>query len=482
MSLATSNVRWVLLSQGIKVICQMISIVVLARLLPAESYGVMALATVATGLAYLFRDLGSSAAIIQAREISPSLVSTVHWANVGLGVLLGISLAALAPLLASVFREEQLTSVLLLLSIAFPISCISIVHQALLERESRFEVVVIAEVCAAVLGVTIAVIAAWFGAGVYSLVLQVLVTTITATLIIILRSPYRAQWEWSSREFSSILGFSGNLSLFNFVNYFARNADSMVIGRLLGAGALGVYSLAYRLMLFPVQNLTFVSARALLPVLSRKQDQPSESGELYLKAVSLIAFLSAPLMAGLFTLRELFVSVTLGEKWHAVGGVLFWLAPVGFIQSMVSTTGSVSTACGRTDILLRLGIFGTLLQVSSFLIGSRWGIEGVAGGYLVANVINAVPALYFTGKLVGVSVLGLAKRVAPPVCVSLLMVAALLGTLPVVGGLFVDKRLQLLALVMVGMTAYSAFSLMFMRDRCLAMRRALWKSRQDDSA
>ena len=193
----------------------------------------------------------------------------------------------------------------------------------------------------------------------------------------------------------------------------------------------------------------------------------SDIAALYLKAVGLIAFLSAPMMAGLFALRELFVDVVLGEKWHSSATLLAWLAPVGVIQSLVSTTGSVSMARGRTDLLLRLGVLGSLLQISGFLIGSNWGIEGVAAGYLCASVLNAVPALHFTGRLIGVTVMMLVRRVAPAMTLALVMAGLLSLALRSTSMYMVDKRVQLVLLTFLGASFYGAMARWLMRSQVL---------------
>jgi O-antigen/teichoic acid export membrane protein len=467
---AASNVRWILLSQSVRVLAQLIGVTVLARLLPPRSYGVMALATIVINLALLFRDMGSSAAIIQAKVLTPTLSATVHWANVALGLSIGVVVAISGPLMSAVFHEPALAKILFLLAFVFPIGSFSIVHQALLERESRFRLVVTAEIIAALMGLILAILAALLGAGVYSLVLQVFTTMLISTIGIVLLSDFRPSWNWSRRDFHTIAAFGGNLSAFNFLAYLARNSDSIVIGRFLGATALGIYSIAYRIMLLPVQNLTWVATRALFPIMSRQGNQLSEIAALYLKAVGLIAFVSAPMMAGLFALRELFVDVVLGEKWHSAAALLAWLAPVGVIQSLVSTTGSVSMARGRTDLLLRLGVLGSLLQISGFLIGSTWGIEGVAAGYLCASVLNAVPALHFTGRLIGVTVGMLARRVAPAMTVALVMAGILSLALRSISIYIVDKRVQLLLLTILGASFYGAMALWLVRAQLLSFR------------
>ncbi|UUZ55376.1 oligosaccharide flippase family protein [Massilia sp. H-1] len=126
--------------------------------------------------------------------------------------------------------------------------------------------------------------------------------------------------------------------------------------------------------------------------MSRKQgggDQ-AEVAALYLRTLGFISFLTAPLMAKPVQLRDPFVQVMLGPQWQTSVVLLAWLAPVGFIQSLVSSTGTVLMARGSTGLMLRLGIVGAVLQVGGVMIGAAWGIEGVAAAYLAANLVNAL--------------------------------------------------------------------------------------------
>ena len=225
----------------------------------------------------------------------------------------------------------------------------------------------------------------------------------------------------------SLIGLSGNLTLFNFLAYFSRNSDSMVIGRFLGPASLGAYSMAYRLMLFPIQNLTTVATRALYPVMSKKQDSLEEVAVLYLRAVGLIVLVTAPLMAGLYVLRVPFVHFAFGARWGNVAEILGWLAPTGFIKSVVSTTGTVFMARGRTDIQLKLGILGTCLQVSAFLLGVQWGVLGVAKLYCLAYLLNAIPAMWVTMKLLDTKFTRLLVVLRAPLGSALIMVVAVMG-------------------------------------------------------
>jgi len=467
---ALSNARWVLLSQTARIISQLVSITVLARLLPPAAYGLMAMAAVVTNFAYLFRDLGTGAAVIQASRVSPGLASTLHWSNVGFGILIAVLVAALSPLIAHVFREPELAQLLPLLALIFPLASLGVVRQALLERESHFAVIAGVEVAASLFGLGTALLMAWSDAGVYSLVGQIVVATLVTTVMLVKVSSFLPTANWHWLEFKSIAGFSGKLSLFNIVLYFSRNTDSMIIGRLLGSILLGTYSVAYRVMLFPVQNMSYVASRALYPVMSRQKDDLPAMAALYLKTVGFIAFLTAPLMAGLFALREPFVLTVFGPQWQQAVGVLAWLAPVGFLQSVVSTTGTVFMARGRTDLMLYLGILATALQVAGFVIGAHWGIEGVAAAYLLVNLLNALPALYYSGRLIGLGIPVLWRTLVLPVVMAVLM-ALVLTTIreSVVGRL--DSAIQsLLVLAGLGAVVYAAASALMLRPQLGQLR------------
>src|SRR5699024_483089 len=144
-----------------------------------------------------------------------------------------------------------------------------------------------------------------------------------------------------------LLAFSGNLTLFNMINFFSRNTDSIIIGRFLGTTILGSYSLAYRIMLFPLQNLTFILSRSFFHVMSRLQNNNEEIAIIYFKTVKFIFFIVSPLMCGLTLLREPFIELVFGSKWSLTADILMWLAPTAIIQSIVSSTGSVIMSKGK---------------------------------------------------------------------------------------------------------------------------------------
>jgi O-antigen/teichoic acid export membrane protein len=418
---AVRNVRWVGMIQVTRVSVQLLGLLVLSRLLTPADFGLVAIVFAISNFAMLMRDMGMAAAIIQRESLDEQTTLTAHWSNCFIGLALAAALLALSHPLEIIFKAPGLASLVQLSALSFPFLSGTTVHQALLERANKFATVARIEIIALVAGFVVAVVSAYHGAGAYSLVLQTLTVSVLSAVQFWIASDLKVRWVWSREHAKGLWSFSGNLFGFNLVNYFSRNADTMIIGRVLGPAHLGPYSLAYRVMLFPLQNLTFVATRALFPMMSRQQNSPQELGAMHLRLLSVISFFTAPMMAGLFVLRETFVDVAFGDGWETVAMLFLWLAPIGFMQSIVSAGGIVFQALGRTDLLFRLGVLSSILHVTGFISGVHWGLSGVAAGYFVVTVINSAISLGVLLHLMQQTLPKLLGAVLPAIAKSVLM-------------------------------------------------------------
>jgi len=455
---AATNARWIGAIQLAKIAVQLLSIVVLSRLLAPAEFGLVALASAVAGFVLLFRDLGTGPALIQKRELDDATQCAAFWMNTGLGFALGGALLLAAPLIAFFMDAPGLTGLLIVLACSFPIAGTGVVHQALLERSSRFAVIARIEITSLLAGFAVAVIAALSGAGAYSLVMQTATITVLTTLQLYVSSGWKPSRRWSLDRMRGLWRFSRDMTAFNVVNFFARNADSLIIGKFLGTASLGVYSLAYRTMLFPLYNLTFVATRALFPVMSRSQTEPAHVASMFFRSLSVITFFTAPLMAGLFVLREPFVDAVFGPSWAAVADVIAWLAPIGFIQSIVSASGAVFMSLGRTSLMLRIGVISSLVHVIGFVIGVRWGVTGVAASYFVTNLLMAAPTLLLVLRCLNARPGALAEAVRGPIVMSLAMGGVLLAARAGVATLDFPRIAQLTILIGAGGALYLALA------------------------
>ncbi|QGY32301.1 lipopolysaccharide biosynthesis protein [Pantoea cypripedii] len=424
-----SNAKWNAFSQFIKMITQAVNLIYITKLILPSQYGLMAMAVVVINLGMLLRDLGTSAAIIQKKKLNNGLVNSIFWLNSMIGVLLYMVIILIAKPLAALYEQPELFSILILLGISFPLSGLAATHLALLERSSKFKTVSRIEVTAALTSMVIALAMANYGFGVYSLVAQAITLSLISVVQLWIVSNWRPTFDKFIRlsDIKEIFSFSTNLSLFSLVNYFSRNADSFIVGKYMSSTILGQYNLAYRIMLFPLQSLTFVVTRSLYPILSMFQDENKQIEKAYLNSVFFILMFSAPLMIIIGHYSFPLIKVIFGNEWIKTAEILKWLSPTAIVQSIMSTSGAVFMAKGRTDMLMRLGLFSAAIQVSSFLIGVHFDIITFSKFYFIANVISFIPSMYFLMKIIGGGVGSLVVKLMPIIFAVIGMLALMQG-------------------------------------------------------
>jgi O-antigen/teichoic acid export membrane protein len=422
---AVAGVKWSTVSQVGRQGTQLLTTIILARLLSPSDFGLLGMAMVVIGFIEIFKDLGTAAAVVQKSELSEEVLSSIFWVNVGFGILAATILFFGAPLGGLYFREPDVIAILKVLSLNFFISSLSILQQALLQRSLAFQVLAKVEIGAVVCGAIMGIGLAWYGFGVWSLVFQSLITVIITTVFLWLASSWRPRLIFHWGEVKSVSSFSLHLVGFNIFNYFARNLDYVLIGRYLGAQELGYYTLAYRILLFPIQNISAVIGRVMYPVLSTLQNDNKRFISAYLKVIGAIAFIAFPIMTGVFTLADPFVLTFFGDKWRTVIPLIMIFAPVGLLQSIGTTVGSIYQAKGRTDWMFRWGIGSGILVSLAFCAGLRWGIIGVAIAYSIISYILLYPSFAIPFQLIGLKFSYIVYFLFRPFLVSMLMMILL---------------------------------------------------------
>ncbi|MGE5810881.1 MAG: MOP flippase family protein, partial [Ignavibacteria bacterium] len=379
-SFVISGFKWSSFSQYSRQVLQLITTTILARLLDPKDFGLIGASMVFIGFAGIFKDLGTSAAIIQKKDIPKNFISSIFWFNIFLGTFFTLILILFSPLIASLYNESRLNGIIKALSISFFLSSTSILNQTLLEKNLEFKKIAKAEFLSSLIGAFTGISFAFLGFGVWSLVLQALSSSFINSILLWYLTKPILSFSFNKIHLLSILKFGSNFTGFNIFNYFVRNSDVFLIGKYLGTESLGYYTLAYKLMLYPIQSITGVINRVMFPVYSQLDDD-QKLREIYIKITLGIAFFTFPLMAGISGIGDILVIAVFGEKWRLSGTILMILAPVGLLQSIDCTTGSLFLAKGRTDILFRWGIVTGLVTLVAVIIGLNWGIIGVAFSY-----------------------------------------------------------------------------------------------------
>jgi O-antigen/teichoic acid export membrane protein len=384
-----------------------------------EDFGVMSLATVVTGFVMMFRDMGTGAAVIQRQVADAALVGSLFSLNALLSALGALLTAAAAPAIAAFFEAPILQPVLQVLAVPFAIAGLCVVPQAVMEREGRFDKLARIELGGVAAGVVTGIALAYNGWGIWSLVGQATVSTVVTTVLMTAAARVLPTLHPDWRLLRGVAGYSVNLTGFNVFNYLVRNADNMIIGKLLGPQELGYYALAYQIALGPVRAFGAVVGRVLFPSLARVQHDRAVSGRAYLQAVALMVSVCFPLMALLVALAHAGTLALLGESWRPMVPILMVLGVVGFVQSASITTGSIYMATGRTDILMRWGLATGALAIAAFWIGAQWGAVGVAVAYAIFTFGTTYPGLRIPFRWLDLHVIDVWRVSARPAAGSL---------------------------------------------------------------
>lgn len=417
------------------------------------------MARLAIGLIAIFRELGTTSAIIQRKQLSQEFLSSIFWGNLILATAAFGLAIAMSPVVAVFFHQPETGPIVRLLAGGVIISSLSSVPSALLARDMAFRRMMTIEITAAVFATVVAIAMALRGAGVWSLVISSLGSTCVTTFLLWRSCLWRPHWIFRWKELRSIASYSLNLSGFSVLNYFSRNADNTIVGHYLGAYQLGFYQLAYNLMLYAVQNISQVLSRVLFPAFAKVQDDNARFRQAYTKGVSMIAVIAFPIMAGMMAVADTFVRVVLGEKWRPVATLLVILAPVGLMQSIVTTVGNIYYAKGRTDWLLRWGLFASILSVCAFFVGLHWGIRGVAVSYLVVNLLLVWPSLAVPFRLIDLKMSDFLRPIWPILGISTTMLVTVRALALLIGS--GKPAAQLATLVTVGILTYCSLLLLF---------------------
>jgi PST family polysaccharide transporter len=361
-----------------------------------------------TGLLELFKEAGLSTATVQRETISQQEVSNLFWINVGLSGLMTLVCVALAVPLAWFYQDARLVDVTIALSLTFLITGSTVQHQALLTRQMRFRATATIEILSLMMGTAVACSMAWRGYGYWSLVAMQL-CTVSASLLMTWRIsrwiPSRPRWNAGVR---SLIHFGAHLTGSDLIARMARSSDSVLIGRIFGAEALGVYSRASVLLIRPLEQIMAPFSSVVIPVLSRLQSDPERYRRTYLRASDLVALVTFPVMAQFLALSDPLVRVLLGPGWEAAIPLFaaFALAELSLPLAYPATWLFISQGRGR-DLLQTFSPLAAL-TVISFVAGLPWGVLGVVISFAIYGLLIRLPILYYmAGRSGPVSTLAL---------------------------------------------------------------------------
>ena len=372
--------------QGGRMVIQVVAVMILARLLDPEDYGLLAMVVVIVGIGEIFRDFGLSSAAIQTPELSRAQRDNLFWINTAIGLTLACVLFLASGLVAAVYDRPELTGVTQALAGTFVLNGLATQYRADLVRRLRFGQLALAETAAPALALVVAILVATSGGGYWALVAQtltqagVILTVLVASARWLPRLPRRAPMR-------GLLRFGSHLVGSQLIGYASNNVDTLLIGLRFGAGPLGYYNRAFHLLMAPLNQLRAPSTTVALPVLSRLQDDPVRFGAFLQRGQLTLGY---SLVAGLGVVvaaAEPVTAVFLGPKWMTVVPILRLLAVAGIFQTLAYVGYWVYLSRSLTADLMRYTLVTASIRVVCITVGSLWGLVGVAAGYALAPAL-----------------------------------------------------------------------------------------------
>jgi O-antigen/teichoic acid export membrane protein len=426
------------------------STAVLARLLTPEDFGVVALAITFMALLEGFADLGLSAAlVIQDEKRLSERAQTVFVSSVALGVVLAVVIAALAPLMAEFFDEPELTGIAAALGCNFFLRSLGSTHYALAQKKLDFKTRTAAEFADVSIRGATGVILAVVGFGAWSLVIGYLIGTVALVVVLWHLVAWRPTRSVRLSHLRELLGFGTKISGVNIVATLIANVDYLVVGRVLGAASLGLYTLGFRLPELLVLNLSVVAGAVLFPAFSTLDREGLARA--FTISLRYTLMIGVPLAVTLATLAEPLVLTLFGDQWGGSVDVMRILAVYSLGVAIGIPAGTVYKSTGRAGVLLALGLVRLALVVTGLYLFVDQGLNAVAAVQATVAALAAVVGIGLATRLIGVGLPSILQAMWPAVFAGAVMAVPMLVVV-----VSLDEA-ALIELALAGLTGWLAY-------------------------
>ncbi|WP_441000658.1 MOP flippase family protein [Fodinibius sp. SL11] len=395
-STAISGVKWTTVDKVGKAVFQLLQVAILTRFLPKEAFGLVAMAVVVIGFTNIFVDMGLTSAILHKQDATVNEYSSIYWLNIFISVGLYIFLLIATPFVSDFYSEKELLTIVPILGTNILLIALGRQHRTIMQKEFRFKPIALVELSAYFVGVVVAVLFAYRGAGVYSLVYSTLtasaITNILFLGINIRLNPIKLHFHYKDTiPFLRVGGYQMGSKILDFAS---KEVDIFIVGKMLGAEALGLYSLSKQIVLKLFSLINPIVVNVLSPLLSSIQKESEKLKRTFLRVVKYLAYINFPLYFLILINSREILHIVYGSEYEEGFVVLSLLAIYYCIISLSNPVGSLQIATGRTDIGFLWTILRVILTPVFIFIGSLYSINGVALSVAVLGVILLVPLWY----------------------------------------------------------------------------------------
>ena len=397
------GIIWSFLGQGVNKVVTLLTLMILARLLTKEDFGLVAAAMILITFLSVYKNMGLGNALIQYQGDTVKAADSVFTMNLIMGILLSTSVYFFAPLISLYFENPEMTPLVRCLGISFIINAIGAVHFVLLKKDLNYRKKILPDIGGALTKGAVSIVMAFMGYGVWSIVIGQLVGAGVSVIIVWLVLPWRPRLRIDSSISSSLLRFGGSIMGIDTLSVLTENLSFIITGKICGIALLGVFTLSYRLPEALLIGNLWVLSGVFFPMFAMVQHDPEKLRKGFLASIRLVSLLATPVSLGLYLSAEPLILVFYGSQWHEAIPVLKILAIYALVHSIGFHAGDIYKAIGKPNILLALSIAAFMLDLTALLIGAQYGLTGIASGLLIAITITNTLSIIIAKRLIRVS-------------------------------------------------------------------------------
>lgn len=450
----TKGVFWSLIerfgTQGV----QFLVMLVMARLLSPNDYGVVGMLVVFVAIAQAFVDGGFSQALIRKKDRTEVDNSTVFYFNIVVSVLIYLIFYLFAPCVSTFYNMPTLTPFMRVICLSIIINAFGVVQRALFNANIDFKAQAKASLIAIVISGAIGITLAFRGFGPWALVWQQLSNLVVNTLFLWIYSEWRPILAYSWKSFNELFSFGSKLLATSLLNAIYNNIQTIVIGKLYAAKSLGLYTRAAHFADLPSQQFTSVFMRVTFPVLCKVQDDLERLTSVYRRMLRVSAYIVFPLLIGMAAVAHPMIEVFIGKQWIECAYMLQIICFAEMWYPIHAINLDILQVSGRSDLFLKIEIYKKIVSLALLAISVPFGIIAMCYSNLLSSLICLYINTYYSSKILGISLLSQLKDLFPTISLAMVMFVIVQVVIFFISNVFA----QLVVGVIVGVIVYISLS------------------------
>jgi len=424
---AINGAKWTTTATVITTVLSFAQLAIIARVLDPSIFGLVSICSLVMNFFHIFANLGFTNSIISKQENDRKILSTIFYASVGLGVIMGVLIFFSSGFVVDYYHEPRLSYVIKVSSLGFPLIYTSQIYWNLLQKELEFKILAMIEVIGAVVSIFVTILLAYNNFQELSIIYsQLLIIAIKTVLYIFLgRKLFTPLFYFKLNEIKDHLRFGiyhlGE-GILGFVN---SNLENIVIGKAIGVKELGLYTIAYQLAVFPIYRLNPIIIQVSYPIMAKMRDNEGLK-RAYLKIVDFITFCNFPLLAGLFITSTSVVVLIYGNDYHASVPLVKIILFVSFLSCVTAPASSLAMSKNKPNVMFYLNLFSLVIKIPTlYFLSKYFGLIGIAYGYVLTSLIDTVVIFIIVDNLVGSFFKQFLDNIIKPVSFCLIMIGVI---------------------------------------------------------